>query len=61
MNALCSLCAALVTLMAWAVFAVVAVSPHPSFAQDTLSEGEYIFNLAGCEGCHTDKKSDGQR
>jgi len=37
----------------------------PTFAQDQLvqgeHQGEYIFNLAGCEGCHTDKKNNGTR
>lgn len=48
--------------MAWAVFAL-----SPATGQETLSpihgeprRGEYIFNLAGCAGCHTDKKNNGQ-
>lgn len=26
---------------------------------DEISRGKYIFNLSGCAGCHTDKKSSG--
>lgn len=41
----------------WAAFA------FPAQATDALalSRGEYMFNLAGCEGCHTDKKNNGER
>lgn len=41
--------------------AAIALPPFESQAQNLLSKGEYIFNLAGCEGCHTDKKGGGQR
>lgn len=26
-----------------------------------IARGEYVFQLSGCEGCHTDKKSEGPR
>jgi len=48
----------LATFVAGAVFVAAPVSSH---AKDTQDSGEYIFNLAGCEGCHTDKKGGGQR
>lgn len=50
--------AALVTLVTWA--ALMSASAH-AMAQDRLARGQYIFNLAGCEGCHTDKKNKGPR
>ncbi|HEY9080968.1 c-type cytochrome [Magnetovibrio sp.] len=50
--------AALATVVAGAAL----LSTHaPAFGQDSLAKGEYIFNLAGCEGCHTDKKNNGPR
>jgi len=50
--------AVLATLVAGAA---LVYTPLPVMAQDQLAEGEYIFNLAGCEGCHTDKKAKGPR
>jgi mono/diheme cytochrome c family protein len=54
--------AALVTFMVGAVFALSPASAQET-AQKTPSpaRGEYVFNLAGCEGCHTDKKNNGPR
>ena len=50
---------ALATLVAGAAF---AYSPS-AFAQepDAVARGAYVFSLAGCEGCHTDKKGNGPR
>lgn len=51
---------------AFATFVVgAAVSFSPASAQDTqdtqqIKRGEYIFNLSGCAGCHTDKKGGGK-
>ncbi|MEG3620271.1 cytochrome c [Magnetovibrio sp. PR-2] len=42
------------------VFALGA-TPMVTSAQAPGVSGEYIFNLAGCEGCHTDKKNNGPR
>jgi len=36
------------------------VFPSLSQAQSQITQGEYIFNVAGCLGCHTDKKGGGQ-
>lgn len=49
--------AALATLVVGAAFAFT-----PAFAQDVaqITRGEYVFNLAGCVGCHTDKKNKGE-
>ncbi|MCW8914689.1 MAG: cytochrome c [Magnetovibrio sp.] len=33
----------------------------PANAQTVPRSGEYIFNLSGCESCHTDKKGNGPR
>jgi len=41
--------------------AAIMSTALPVMAQDQLAQGEYIFNLAGCEGCHTDKKAKGPR
>ena len=38
-----------------------SAAPLYSYAQAPEISGEYIFNLAGCEGCHTDKKNNGPR
>lgn len=50
--------AALATYVAGAAFAFA-----PAHAQDAsqLARGEYVFNLSGCVGCHTDKKGGGER
>jgi len=50
--------AVLAALVAGAALVFTAL---PAMAQDQLAQGEYIFNLAGCEGCHTDKKAKGPR
>lgn len=51
------------TLAAWTLVGVWAAFASPAWAEDAdaLRRGEYIFNLAGCEGCHTDKKNAGAR
>ena len=56
--------AALATVVVGAAFASASVfASGPAHAQDadTLKRGEYVFNLSGCEGCHTDKKGNGER
>lgn len=54
--------AAPVTFVATFVMgAAFAFSPASAQDADVLTRGEYIFNLAGCEGCHTDKKNNGPR
>lgn len=51
---------------AFATFVVgAAFAFNPAHAQDTqgtqhIKRGEYIFNLSGCVGCHTDKKGGGK-
>lgn len=50
--------AALLTIVSGVVFAALPASAQ---TQDQRVQGEYIFNLAGCEGCHTDKKGNGKR
>ncbi len=41
--------------------AVLAFAPAQGSAQSPADPGEYVFNLAGCVGCHTDKKNNGKR
>jgi len=42
--------------------APLQAAPTPTRAPQTqLAAGEYVFNLAGCVGCHTDKKNGGAR
>jgi len=48
----------LVSLCAFPVFAQDRGAQNP-VGQDLVADGEYIFNLAGCVGCHTDKKTKG--
>jgi len=40
---------------------LVAVLAFPKWvaAQDQVARGEYLFNTAGCAGCHTDSKNNG--
>ena len=40
--------------------AVLMLAPQSSEAEPPPDAGAYIFNLAGCEGCHTDKKNSGK-
>ena len=54
--------AVLATLVAGAALVFPALPTQAQdVAQDRQAAGEYIFNLAGCEGCHTDKKAKGPR
>ena len=41
---------------------IAVVAPPTAFGQtdDAVARGEYIFHAAGCAGCHTDKKNEGQ-
>lgn len=51
------------TTAAFAIFVVgAAVTFSSAHAQDAkrVTRGEYIFNLSGCAGCHTDKKNGGK-
>ncbi len=43
------------------LWAVVAAMAAPADAETVPRSGEYIFNLGGCESCHTDKKNNGPR
>lgn len=52
--------AARAALLAWAVLVPPAAQAAQGSA-DAVTRGEYVFHLAGCEGCHTDKKGDGPR
>ena len=58
--------AALATFVAGAAFMTVSgqsapLQSPPASTQEQRAKGEYIFNLAGCVGCHTDKKGGGAR
>ena len=50
-------------IAAWTLAGVWAAFALPVQAEDAnaFKRGEYVFNLAGCEGCHTDKKNGGER
>jgi len=45
------------------VAAMTAAAPAPAQAPDpeAVRRGEYVFNAAGCLGCHTDEKNKGPR
>lgn len=47
-------------LAAFAVGTVFTFSPTKAADLDQRARGEYIFNLSGCVGCHTDKKGGGK-
>lgn len=49
----------LAALATFVVGAAIAL-PDAGHAQDA-TRGAYVFNLSGCEGCHTDKKNKGER
>ena len=47
------------------MIAVTAITVSPLGAaiaqtEDAVTRGEYVFHAAGCAGCHTDTKNDGQ-
>ncbi len=44
------------------VAALVAIAPLPSGANESkVQRGAYLFQAAGCEGCHTDRRNKGPR
>ena len=36
--------------------AILVVAAAPSFADGDIKRGQYLFDAAGCAGCHTDHK-----
>jgi mono/diheme cytochrome c family protein len=39
--------------------AILVVAAAPSFADGDIKRGQYLFDAAGCAGCHTDHKNKG--
>ena len=48
-------------ITAGALGMAVAMAVGSASAEQTMSRGEYIYRLAGCENCHTDREHDGPR
>lgn len=48
-------------MLALAIIIVFVISPESSTASDkaAIKRGKYVFNAAGCQGCHTDVTNNG--
>lgn len=50
---------------AWLVYRAVSIAPSPltgaarAITPELLAEGQYLFRIAGCAGCHTDQPNGG--